>query len=380
MKKISLIAVFGFAIIAVLSSLRWASTPKAFFSLDYVMDTSITIQYTLDSSTVYMAPAPTAPPYATTDLTNINYPLIAEGYANNRAFAPDPTTIHPNAGGFTDAFFGGDAPTTSDAYGASSCGVFTKQNFNMSHFPITLESNFYNQSNAVVYNEFYFWIGTGTPEYYNPANAGIPNLNTQTDISLGGFPNRLLFINTASTTEPSFLIKDTIHSLANFGVWNNFKLTLDIVNNDLVARDVRLNGTQIFSYDVVLTDLASIDWENNFKLGLGVDDLASGFSITYNDTTTVHTGINNISAPQKTMMTVFPNPALHQLIVNYSAVEVQNIEQVSISDAIGKQWTPIYAQEDGRLILDVSKLPAGTYFVHLRYNGIQNQTLKFLKQ
>lgn len=341
--------------------------------------TATTLQYTLDTSNVELTTAPSSPPYASSDYDNSSKPLIAEGHVQNEAFAADASTVHSSATGYNNVFFGGDSPSSPDSYGASCTSLYTRQRFNLSNFPISLEADFYQHSSSLLYNEFYFWMGSADPDYYNPATTGHPSGDAQEGFLLGGFVDRILLSDRRNSAMSTVFIKDSTHNLANYEQWFNYKITLDTANGNIVIRDIYINNTLVFNYDIVLTDLAAINWENDFRLAISVDDLAHDFKITYNDPT--NTAIETVkevsNAPH---FNAFPNPARHLLQVSCSTPDAK-VNKMQIIDALGRVAVfPTIEKNSDNYTIDVSALSVGTYQLVIHYGENQSQTIPFIKQ
>lgn len=77
---------------------------------------------------------------------------------------------------------------------------------------------------------------------------------------------------------------------------------------------------------------------------------------------------------------VYPNPAQHQLTVAFEGLEHKNMV-AEIMDVTGKVLaTNAVPDNDSRIDLDVSKLPAGMYVVRLVANGDQLMSRSFIRE
>lgn len=254
-----------------------------FFTILSISTWSQTLyNYALNNDNIYLCPIPLGigidPPvnYNVTDK-----PLIAETYASNSMCVLDGSTIHSQAAGVQNVFFGGDSP---DINGKGNCAIplYTRQIFSQSDFPILLESNFFSFSSEGLYNEGYFWIGDANyetfcaPSYYLDGN-----LVPQEGIRVGGSPTIALILNQYTNTEPSYYIINESMDFAEFGNWYNAKTIFDTLNNSLIVRSFQINNQCVLPINSHIV-FDQTPWLDNFRLALCVDDLAHGFHITTN--------------------------------------------------------------------------------------------------
>lgn len=239
--------------------------------------------YTLDTATVHISPIPTPVGglYPPTDLNLITKPLVAEPFSTNPTLVENAGDIHPNAAGVSDVFFGGDEPSTTIA-AAQATPIFTKQTFEISDFPIYLETNVYIEENSTNYNECYFWIGPADYQTFCAPRSVLPSPDIQEGILLGGWVNRRIVMNLQSPAEPIVFVKDTMDNATTLQNWYNYQAVLDTLNGKLVFRDLRINNECVFNYPIVIENAP---WLENFRLALCVDDLAHGFKIITNYST-----------------------------------------------------------------------------------------------
>jgi hypothetical protein len=88
--------------------------------------------------------------------------------------------------------------------------------------------------------------------------------------------------------------------------------------------------------------------------------------------------------PQKpSTASIYPNPATTYLYVKIDAVTLQSNSSIQITNASGKLvYTENFVRTDFRMLkqLDVSKLPAGVYFLTVNADMNTKRTLSFVKQ
>ncbi|MBL7787548.1 MAG: gliding motility-associated C-terminal domain-containing protein [Chitinophagales bacterium] len=253
-----------------------------FNTLSIVILAQTSYNYTLDDGNIYISPIPSGigidPPvnYNVTDK-----PLIAETYASNSMCVLDGSTIHSQATGVQNVFFGGDSP---DINGKGNCAIplYTKQVFSQSDFPILLESNFFSFSSEGLYNEGYFWIGDANYETFCGSSYYLDgNLVPQEGIRVGGTPTIALILNQYTNTEASYYIVNESMDFAEFGNWYNAKVIFDTLNNNLIVRSFQINNQCVLPTNTHIV-FDQTPWLNNFRLALCVDDLAHDFHIRTN--------------------------------------------------------------------------------------------------
>lgn len=80
------------------------------------------------------------------------------------------------------------------------------------------------------------------------------------------------------------------------------------------------------------------------------------------------------------LLTVYPNPATQQIMIEYNA-DAAGWCEVTIQNALGQQIALVYSGEssigNNQWQADVSKLPAGIYFVNVK-SGTQNKIIKLI--
>jgi gliding motility-associated-like protein len=212
-----------------------------------------------------------------TNYNSITKPLVAEPFSINCQFAATASTIHSGAGNVSNVFFGGNASPSGMIAGSAPTAVFTKQIFDLSDFPIYMETDFYVDSNSPLYSEGYFWIGPANYQHYS-ATFMIPSGNRE-GVLVGKFPDNSGVWNNNLSTQPTTVLSDSVHNLATYGSWYNFKAVFDTINGNLVLRDLRINNQCIYDYTFTFNQTP---WLNNFRVAVCVDDLAKDFKIITN--------------------------------------------------------------------------------------------------
>ena len=243
-----------------------------------------TYRYTLDESNIAIAPTPTLNGgiYPAPNYDDFSEPLLAMPYANNTAFVADASTIHTSASGKSNVFFGGDVPR-SHGYGAVFTPILTKQIFTESDFPIQLESNFFNVSTDFVYNESWFIFGNADHELYGmneyDETSPIASNIQQEGVTIGGTPSRVYVFDRKTVDLQTETLADKINTLFLANEWLNMKTIINYIDNKLVIEHLIINGISVFDTPI---EIGTKDWSNNFRVGIGVDDLANDFIITTN--------------------------------------------------------------------------------------------------
>lgn len=230
---------------------------------------------TFDNIHISTRPSPTNNIYPATNYANVTKPLVAEAVAENIQLGINGTSVHPQAAGFDQAFFGGDSPPGND-FGATPTAIFTTATYSRLDFPITIESNFFNSQTLELYNESYFFL---VPSNYQ--QFGSPNFNTDDQnlskegVIIGGRPDQSRIFDNQDRFTTTRFIAANLHSEAQINEWYSAKVVLDVEGDSLIIQEYRLNGALIFENVIV----QPLDWLDDIRLGIAVDDLASGLRI-----------------------------------------------------------------------------------------------------
>ncbi|MCO4819945.1 MAG: gliding motility-associated C-terminal domain-containing protein [Bacteroidetes bacterium] len=237
--------------------------------------------YSLDLSTVALneESTPQSGQYAPTDYSTVTKALVAEPFADNYAVGVPAGSIHFGASGVDSVFYGGDLPTQT-GFGASAVPIYTKETFDKTNLPIQLTCMFYSDQDIPAYNEAYlFFIPAdykhfGSPTYY------VNNQASQKEgINIGGRPYQSWVQDTRSATDPSRVLVDVTHNIAQNGEWYELSCVIDMFNGDTYVRNVTIDGKPTFTSAISLGTLPYMD---SFRVGFAADDLAYGFKITSN--------------------------------------------------------------------------------------------------
>jgi len=237
--------------------------------------------YRLDPSAAQLneEPTPQNGQYAPTDYSTVTNALVAESFADNYAVGVPAGSIHFGASGVDSVFYGGDLPTQT-GFGASAVPIYTKEIFDKTNLPIQLTSMFYSDQDIPAYDEAYlFFIPAdykhfGSPTYY------VNNQASQKEgINIGGRPYQSWVQDTRSATDPSRVLIDVTHNIAQNGDWYELSCVIDMYNGETYLRNVTNDGKPTFTSAVRLGVLKYMD---SFRVGFAADDLAYGFKITSN--------------------------------------------------------------------------------------------------
>lgn len=242
--------------------------------VSYALNAQLTHYIVLVDANIHTAPTPTGGGFAPQSNYSVTTKtLVAEPYPSNFQPEVNASTIHPGAGNIPNVLFGGDLPSAGTGYGAFAVPIHTTQIYDQSHFPIMLESNFYNENSNSLYNESYLSIVPSNYQYFASPTTHVPAQTAQREGFLfGGPPSDLKVFDHQSATQPSIVYSNP-HSFATTGSWYNMKVMLDEFNGDLIIRWVKINNQIVISNQ----NLGQVAWLNSFRLGLAVDDLADMF-------------------------------------------------------------------------------------------------------
>ena len=279
--------------------------------------------FTLDSTNVHLTPRPDPVngQYAATDYTAINKPLVAEPFSDNAAVGIDPTTVHPNATGFNSAFFGGDRPNQT-GFGVVATPIYTTRTYGQADFPITISANFFNSQDVALYNESYFFL---VPADYTSFSSPTFNIADQDlvkeGVIMGARPSESRVSNNQGDQEPTVRIADNTHNVARNGAWYLASVTLDVDGSNLIVQAFSINGTPVLQNVTV----GPLNWLDNFRLGIAVDDLAN--------TLTIETG----EASMAELMVDFElsNP----LICVNNCIQINNLTTYTGVESVNYNWT-----------------------------------------
>ncbi|GAB5553392.1 MAG: hypothetical protein Sapg2KO_29830 [Saprospiraceae bacterium] len=305
--------------------------------------------FVLDSASIHVTPRPTPVngQYEPSDYSTINKPLVAESFSDNLMLGIDPTSIHPNATGFSTALFGGDTPIPDNS-GLIATPIYTTKTYELSDFPITMRCNFFNSQDVGLYNESYFFL---VPADYTSFGSPTFNLASQDlvkeGIVMGARPSESRVSNNQGNQEPTVRIADNTHNAARNGEWYLASVTLDVDGNNLIVQEFTTNGTPVLQNIIV----GPLDWLDDFRLGIAVDDLASNFTIeTQEEEFSVDFEVSD------------------SLLCAGDCISIQNLTSFSGGDPVSYNWTFTGADQSSSIDSVITQLcynEGGTFNIEL---------------
>lgn len=256
-----------------------------FIILNLSLFSQTTYRYTLDAATVEIAPTPTQQNgiYPAPDYSSVSKPLLAQPYAFNEQFVADAATIHTEASGKNTVFFGGDNPA-SHGYGAVITPIFTTQTFSESDFPIQVETKVFNLASNFLYNESWIHLIDANHELYggieyNETSSNANNVESE-GIAIGGLPGTSYVFDKGTRTDLYTTLAQKSNTLASYSNWYDLTVIINFVDGKIVVEHLIINGNSVFDNPI---EVDPVSWSNNFRIGIGIDDLAQDFIITTNE-------------------------------------------------------------------------------------------------